>query len=67
MPRLAIAPVRELMGDAGAKLVAKGAVHRVVEYLESQVADLTKKALSFAKHSGRKKIMLKDVTLALSK
>ena len=65
MPRLAIAPVRELMGDAGAKLVSKDAVMKVVEYLEDQISAVTRKALTFAKHAGRKKIMMKDITLAL--
>ena len=65
MPRLAIAPVRELMGDAGAKLVSKDAVMKVVEYLEDQISAVTRKSLTFAKHAGRKKIMMKDITLAL--
>ncbi len=65
-PRLAIAPVRGLMGDAGADLVSKNAVFRLVEHLESQIGDITKKALAFAMNAGRKKVMLKDVTLVLS-
>ena len=65
MARLAIAPVRQLMGEAGAKLVSKEAVLKVVEYLESEIDALTKSAWSFCKHAGRKKIMIGDISLAI--
>ena len=65
MARLAIAPVRDLMKDAGAKLVAKDALKKLVEYLEADVEKLTRKAIGFAKHAGRKKIMMTDVNLAI--
>jgi histone H3/H4 len=65
MPRLAIAPVRDLMKDSGAKLVSKDAVMKLVEFLEHEIAELTRKALGFAKHAGRKKIMMSDITLAI--
>jgi histone H3/H4 len=65
MPRLAIAPVRDLMNENGAKLVAKDALLKVVEYLESRIKEITKKALELAKHAGREKIMMNDIALAL--
>ena len=65
MARLAIAPVRDLMKDAGAKLVSKDAVTKLVEFLEAEVEKLTRKAIGFAKHAGRKKIMMTDVNLAI--
>ncbi len=65
MARLAIAPVRDLMKDSGAKLVAKGAVSNLVEFLEGEVEDLTWKAIGFANHDGRKKVMLTDISLAI--
>ncbi|MFX1519677.1 MAG: histone [Promethearchaeota archaeon] len=65
MARLAIAPVRDLMKDAGAKLVAKGAVMKLVEYLEGECETLTRKAVGFAKHAGRKKVMMSDINLAI--
>ena len=65
MARLAIAPVRELMGEAGAKLVSKEAVLKVVEYLEAEIDTVTKSAWSFCKHAGRKKIMIGDINLAI--
>jgi len=65
MPRLAIAPVRDLMKDSGAKLVAKGAVSKLVDFLEAEVEELTRKAIGFAKHAGRKKVMMTDINLAI--
>ncbi|MFX1520372.1 MAG: histone [Promethearchaeota archaeon] len=65
MPRLAIAPVRDLMKESGSKLVSKDAVMKLVEYLESEIEALTMKAVGFAKHAGRKKVMMSDITLAI--
>jgi histone H3/H4 len=65
MARLAIAPVRDLMKDSGAKLVSKDAVMKLVEYLEGEIEALTMKASKFAKHAGRKKVMMTDINLAI--
>ena len=65
MARLAIAPVRDLMKESGAKLVAKDAVSKLVESLEPEVEELTRKAIGFAKHAGRKKVMMTDINLAI--
>ncbi|MFX1519461.1 MAG: histone [Promethearchaeota archaeon] len=65
MPRLAIAPVRDLMKETGAKLVAKDAVMKLVEYLEGRIEEITSKAVGLAKHAGRKKVMMSDITLAI--
>ena len=65
MARLAIAPVRDLMKDSGAKMVAKAAVLKLVEHLEGECEALTRKAVGFAKHAGRKKVMLTDINLAI--
>ncbi len=65
MARLAIAPVRDLMKENGAKLVAKDAVMKLVEYLEGRIEEVTMKAVGLAKHAGRKKVMMSDVTLAI--
>jgi histone H3/H4 len=65
MARLAIAPVRDLMKENGAKLVAKDAVMKLVEYLEGSIEEITMKAVKLAKHAGRKKIMMSDITLAI--
>ena len=65
MARLAIAPVRDLMKENGAKLVAKDAVMKLVEYLEGSIEEITMKAVKLAKHAGRKKVMMSDITLAI--
>ena len=65
MARLAVAPVRDLIKDAGAKLVAKDAVTKLFEILEAEVEEITRKAIGFAKHAGRKKVMMTDINLAI--
>ena len=65
MARLAIAPVRDLMKENGAKLVAKDAVMKLVDYLEGRIEEVTRKAVGLAKHAGRKKVMMSDVNLAI--
>jgi histone H3/H4 len=53
------------MKESGAKLVAKDAVMKLVGYLEEQTEMLTRKAIGFAKHAGRKKVMMSDINLAI--
>ena len=53
------------MKDSGAKLVAKDAVLKLVDYLEEQCEMLTRKSVGFAKHAGRKKVMMSDISLAI--
>jgi len=65
MARLAVAPVRDLIKDSGAKLVAKDAVTKLIEILEAEVEEITRKAIGFAKHAGRKKVMMTDINLAI--
>ena len=65
MVRFAIAPIRELMGNAGADLVAKDAVVTLIEHLESEVKRITKLAVSVSKNDGRTKIMADDIKSAL--
>jgi len=65
MARLAVAPVRDLIKDSGAKLVAKDAVTKLIEILEGEVEEITRKAIGFAKHAGRKKVMMTDINLAI--
>ncbi len=64
--RLALAPVRELMKDAGADLVAKDAIMAVVEHLESTIKGVSKNALELVKLSKRKKVTGADVAKAIT-
>jgi histone H3/H4 len=59
--------LRRLMKEeANANIVAAEAVTFLQEYLENIAIDVTKKALELARHSKRKTISQKDVSLAIN-
>ncbi|MBD3350291.1 MAG: histone [Candidatus Lokiarchaeota archaeon] len=58
-------PLRQLMKDAGAEIVARDAVETLLYYLEERAKKLTENALTLAKHSKRKKITKGDMGLAI--
>ncbi|MHA1820842.1 MAG: histone [Promethearchaeota archaeon] len=58
-------PLRKLMKNAGAKIVARNAVDLLIMNLEETATQLTQKALAFAKHAKRKKITKDDMSLAI--
>ncbi|MBD3229435.1 MAG: histone [Candidatus Lokiarchaeota archaeon] len=62
---IAWSPVRELMGTAGAKIVSKDAVDYLIDYFEDYATEITNRALTLTKHSGRKKITKADIDLAI--
>ncbi|MCK4239112.1 MAG: NFYB/HAP3 family transcription factor subunit, partial [Candidatus Lokiarchaeota archaeon] len=49
-------PLRSLMKKAGAEIVSRNAVDRLMDYLEERAKSLTACAIDISKHSGRKKI-----------
>lgn len=61
---IAKAPIRRLMKNCGADLVAEDALAGLVAYLEQQADALTKKALKVAEADKRKKITAQDVIKA---
>lgn len=58
-------PVRKLMKDNGAEMVARDAVDALVDYLEKLAKVMTNKALEMTRHAGRKKLTLGDMDLAM--
>jgi len=58
-------PLRELMKNNGAEIVARNTVEELISYLEEVVAQISSKALELAKHSGRKKITDNDMKIAM--
>ena len=58
-------PIRALMKKAGAEIVSRAAVDKLMEYLEENARNLTGSALNIAKHSGRKKITQEDMKIAI--
>jgi histone H3/H4 len=58
-------PLRALMASVGAKIVSREAVGYLIEFLEVKSVDMTKKALTFARHAKRKKITKADIALVV--
>ncbi len=58
-------PVRKLMKDNGAEMVARDAVDALIDYLEKMAKGATNKALEMTRHAGRKKLTLNDMNLAM--
>ena len=58
-------PVRKLMKECGATIVARDAVDLLIANLEEVAGELTEKCLKFASHANRKKITKDDMLLAI--
>ena len=58
-------PVRKLMKDNGAEMVARDAVDALIDYLEKLAKGMTNKALEMTRHAKRKKLTLNDMDLAM--
>ena len=58
-------PIRELMKNNGAEIVARNAVEDLISYLEEIASQITSQALELAKHSGRKKVTANDMKIAM--
>ncbi len=58
-------PVRKLMKDNGAEMVAREAVDALIDYLEKVARGVTNKALEMPCHAGRKKLTQNDMNLAM--
>jgi len=59
-------PVRKLMKDNGAEMVARDAVDALIDYLQKLARTMTNKALEMTRHAGRKKLTLNDMNLAMT-
>ncbi len=58
-------PVRKLMKDNGAEMVAREAVDALIDYLEKVAKGVTNKALEMTRHATRKKLTANDMDLAM--
>ena len=65
MASFAWSPLRALMKKAGAEIVSRAAVDKLMDWLEEYAKELTMCALDIAKHSGRKKVTQGDMTIAI--
>ena len=58
-------PIRRLMKQQGATIVARNAVDLLIDHLQEITIKLTEQAKAFTMHAGRKKITKKDLLLAI--
>ena len=65
MAELPIAPVTRLVRNAGAERVSEDASQELVRLLEEYGEQIARKAVSLAKHAGRKTVKAEDVLQAV--
>ena len=58
-------PIRRLMKQQGASIVARNAVDLLIDHLEKTAGGLTEQARAFTMHANRKKITKNDLLLAI--
>ena len=66
MAELPIAPVTKIIRNAGAERVSEDASQALVEVLEEYGEKVARKAVSLAKHAGRKTVKKEDIQEAIT-
>ncbi len=61
------APMDRILRDAGAKRVSKTAARQFAIALEKIASEISKEAVVFARHAGRKTVVADDIKLAAKK
>ncbi len=62
-----ILPFERMIKKAGAKRVSHDAAEEMAKTMEERIFDISKEAVAFAKHAGRKTIIVEDIRLAKRK
>ena len=66
MAELTIAPITRMIRNAGAERVSEDASRALVVVLEEYGETVARKAVSLAKHAGRKTVNAEDIQLAVA-
>ena len=65
MAEIPKAPVTKIIRNAGAERVSEDATEEMVKLMEAEGEKIAKKAVSLAKHAGRKTVKVEDIRIAV--
>lgn len=65
MTEIPTAPVRRIMKYSGAIRVSEDAANELTKFIEEETETISRKAVKFAEHAGRKTVTAADVKLAV--